>query len=150
MEDFLIDMARKSAINSELLHKHGSILICDDQIITGYNHFACNKNCITVHAEEDAINNFIKYCRKKYYCDLYIRKKLRKGLLITIRVKNDCIKCSAPCKNCIELIKFYGIKDIIYSDIDTKENITLIKKKIRDVENRHSSGYRWRISNNNN
>jgi deoxycytidylate deaminase len=150
MEDFFINLARKTAINSELLHKHGSILICDDQIITGYNHFTCNKNSITVHAEEDAINNFILYCRKKYYDDSYIRRRLRKALLITIRIKNNGIKCSAPCKNCIELIKFYGIKQIIYSDIGETNNIILIKKKIRDVENRPSSGYRWRELNNNN
>jgi deoxycytidylate deaminase len=144
MEDFLIDLAKKTAINSELLQKHGSILYCDDQIITGYNHFTCSKTCITVHAEEDAINNYIAYCRKKYYDDMYIRKKLRRALLVTIRIKNDCVKSSAPCRDCIELIKFYGIKEIIYSDMDINENCVLIKKKIKDVQNRPSSGYRWR------
>ena len=144
MEDFFINLARKTAINSDLMQKHGSILSCDDQVITGENQFTCSKNCITVHAEEDAINNFIAYCRKKYYDDLYIRRKLRKALLITIRIKKDIIKGSAPCRNCIELIKSYGIKQIIYSDIDTSYNTVLIKKKIRDIDNRPSSGYRWR------
>ena len=160
MEDFLVKLACKSAINSELLQKHGSILICDEQTFTGYNHFVCGKNCIPVHAEEDAINNFIIFCRKKYYDDAFIRRKLRKCLLITIRVKNNNIRCSAPCRNCIETIKSYGIRQIIYSEnsnnsIDNGNgngngnsngngNTILIKKKMRDVVNRPSSGYRWR------
>jgi len=144
MEDFLIDIARNSAINSGLLQKHGSILICDDKIYTGYNHFINGNNYIAIHAEEDAINNYLIFCRQKYYSDSFIRRKLKRSLLITIRVKNDNIRCSAPCMNCIELIKSYGIKEIIYSDKDINGNTILIKKKIRDVANRPSSGYRWR------
>ena len=144
-QDFYINIARKYANYSELLHKHCSIIICDNQIITGYNHFSCSKNCITVHAEEDAINNFIIYCRQKYYKDSYIRRKLRKALLITIRIKNQFIKDSTPCKNCIDLIKSYGIKQIIFSNSEPENNLTT--KKIRDIENRPSSGYRWRIHN---
>jgi deoxycytidylate deaminase len=140
----IIKLACKSAINSELIQKHGSILICDDQSFTGYNHFSCGKKYIPIHAEEDAINNFLIFCRQKYYDDGFIRRKLRKALLITVRVKNHNIRCSAPCRNCIELIKSYGIREIIYSELDSNENTILIKKKIRDVENRPSSGYRWR------
>jgi deoxycytidylate deaminase len=99
---------------------------------------------VAVHAEEDAINNFLLYCRKKYYSDNYIRRKLRRAQLITIRVKKDNIRNSAPCSNCIELIKSYGIKQIIYSDPDNDENTILTMKKIRDVDTRPSSGYRWR------
>ena len=92
MEDFFVNLARKIAINSELSQKHGSLLICDDQIFTGYNHFLCKKNCVAIHAEEDAINNYITLCRKKYFDDAYIRRRLRRALLITVRVKNDVIK----------------------------------------------------------
>ena len=165
MEDFFIKLARKSAVNSELLQKHGSILICDEQTFTGYNHFVCGRNCVAVHAEEDAINNFIAFCRKKYYDDASIRRKLKRSLLITIRVKNNNIRCSAPCRNCIETIRSYGIRQIIYSENGDSNgnginngngndngngngngivNTVLIKKKMRDVENRPSSGYRWR------
>lgn len=144
--DQYIDIARKIAKNSDLMQKHGSILICDDQIITGYNHFVNSKNTngLTIHAEEDAINNFIVYCRKKYYDDTYIRRKLKKALLITIRVRNDNIQTSAPCRDCIEYIKTHGIKQIIYSDMGDEDKTILIKKKIRDVENRPSAGYRWK------
>lgn len=139
-----IEIAKENAIKSDLLHKHGSVLICNGQIFTGYNHFIPGKNSITIHAEEDAIQKFINMCRKKYWSDTYIRKKLKKAQLITIRVKNDEIKCSAPCKNCIQMIRNYEIKHIIYSNNDSKENIIIEKKKVRDIENRPSSGYRWR------
>ena len=145
METCFIDIARKVAFNSELVQKHGSILIIDNQFFTGYNHFYNGKNNnVAIHAEEDAINNFIANCRKKYFDDAYIRRRLHRAVLITIRVKKDSIKCSAPCRNCIELIKNYGIKQIIYSERDGEDNTYYIKKKSRDLENRPSSGYRWR------
>ena len=133
MSDYLIALARKSAQNSELLQKHGSILICGEQLSSGYNHFKYNKNYkhnkptklnIAVHAEEDAINNFILYSKQKHNNDMYIRRQLNKATLITIRVKNDNLKNSAPCKHCIELIRKYGIKNIIYSDNNITFNTT--------------------------
>lgn len=142
--DVVINLARKISSNSELIQKHASILMCDEYIFSGYNHYTNGNNTVAVHAEEDAINNFLVFCRQKYYDDTYIRKKLRCSLLITIRVKNHTIGCSAPCENCIELIKSYGIKEIIYSDVDNNSNFILIRKKIRDIVNRPSSGYRWR------
>lgn len=140
-----IKIAKENAIKSDLLQKHGSVLICNGQIFTGYNHFTFGKNFITVHAEEDAICKFINMCRQKYWPDTYIRKKLKKATLITIRVKNDEIKCSAPCSNCLQMIRNYEIKHIIYSNNVEQENCCVIqKKKVRDIENRPSSGYRWR------
>ncbi len=150
MNDYLVELAKKAAINSELIQKHASILITDDMIITGYNHFTNGngRNSVTVHAEEDAINNFIAWCRKKYFDDAYIRRRLRRALLITIRVKKGIVKCSAPCLNCIEIIKGYGIRQIIYSEIDENDNTFYIQKKSRDLSNRPSSGYRWRARQN--
>lgn len=143
MNQTLVNLAIKTSINSELVQKHASILIVDDCIFTGYNHFGSGKNSLTVHAEEDAINNYLIWCRKKYYDDAYIRRKLRRALLITIRVKKGNIKCSAPCSNCIELIKSYGIRQIVYSDMDENANTHYIQKKSRDLSNRPSSGSRW-------
>ena len=154
MNEELVNLAKKAAIYSDLKQQHASILIADDMIITGYNHF-CGSNgntnskaCITVHAEEDAINNFITLCRKKYFDDAYIRRRLRRALLITVRVKNGIIKCSAPCENCIEIIKSYGIRQIIYSDSDENANTYYIQRKSRDLSNRPSSGFRWRAKQN--
>ena len=148
MNEELVLLAKKAAIYSDLKQQHASILIVDDMIITGYNHFSNSKSTITVHAEEDAINNFITLCRKKYFDDAYIRRRLRRALLITVRVKNNIIKCSAPCNNCIEIIKSYGIRQIIYSDCDEQANTYYIQRKSRDLTNRPSSGFRWRARQN--
>jgi tRNA(Arg) A34 adenosine deaminase TadA len=146
MNEDLVNLAKKAAIYSDLKQQHASILIADDMIITGYNHFCNGRNTITMHAEEDAINNFITICRKKYCDDAYIRRRLRRAMLITIRVKNGIIKCSAPCQNCIEIIKSYGIRQIIYSDSDEHANTYYIQRKSRDLSNRPSSGFRWRAA----
>ena len=154
MNEELVNLAKKAAIYSDLKQQHASILIADDMIITGYNHYygsngnTYSKACITVHSEEDAINNFITLCRKKYFDDAYIRRRLRRALLITVRVKNGIIKCSAPCQNCIEIIKSYGIRQIIYSDSDENSNTYYIQRKSRDLSNRPSSGFRWRAKQN--
>ena len=92
MNEALVNIAKKTAVNSDLKQQHASILIVDDMIFTGYNHFCSGKTTVTVHAEEDAINNYITLCRKKYFDDAYIRRRLRRALLITVRVKNDVIK----------------------------------------------------------
>jgi cytidine deaminase len=140
-----IEIAKEYAIKSDLMQKHGAVLNCNGQFFTGYNHFIPGKNYITVHAEEDAINKFITMCRKKYLSDTYIRKKLKKSILITIRVKNNEIKCSAPCHNCIQMFRNYEIKHIIYSNfVEQEKNVIIQKMKVRDIENRPSSGYRWR------
>lgn len=142
--DELIQMAIEQARKSDLTQKHGSILVCNDQVFAGYNHFAGHRSNFAIHAEEHVIRRYLEWCRTKYFSDNYIRRKLKKAVLITIRVKNDSIKCSAPCRDCIELIKRFEIKHIIYSDQDNEQNPHLVSKKIRDVQNRPSSGYRWR------
>ena len=144
MNEDILNLAKKAAIYSDLKQQHASILIADDMVISGYNHFCFGKTTIAVHAEEDAINNFITLCRKKYFDDAYIRRRLRRAVLITVRVKNDIIKCSAPCQNCIEIIKSYGIRQIIYSDSDENANTYYIQQKSRNLSNRPSSGFRWR------
>ncbi len=141
MPEDLIDLACKCAINSELLQKHGSVLVCASNIFTGYNHFKYSihskqsKLCIPIHAEEDAINNFILYCRKKHFNDLYIRKLLNKSILIIIRVKNEQLKTSTPCFHCIKMIKHYGIKTIIYSDTSNTSNTSNTRNTRRHTNN---------------
>jgi deoxycytidylate deaminase len=137
------EWATKYAQYSELVQKHGSIFICDGMFITGYNHYeVCKrKPCVSIHAEEDAINNFILKYQMKGYDDNYIRRKLRKSILLTVRVKNNNLRMSAPCNQCLRLIKFYGIKQILYS-IDEPDKILSLKTKDM-IYNRPSSGQRW-------
>ena len=83
-------------------------------------------------------------CRQKYFDNAYIRRRLRKALLITICFQNGIIKCSAPCQHCIEIIKQYGIRQIIYSDRDKFAKPYYTQRKSRDLSNRPSSWFRWR------
>jgi deoxycytidylate deaminase len=138
--------ASKSATNSELTQKHGSIFIYNNMMITGYNHYeVCKrKPCISIHAEEDAINNFIIKHQMKGFNDNSIRRKLKKSVLLTVRIKNNCMKMSAPCRDCLALIKSYGIKQIIYS-IDEPDSVIALKTN-NLTYNRPSSGQRWMSS----
>lgn len=150
--DEIIKIAKEIAINSNLVHKHGSVLFCDGKIFTGYNHFVdiisidkMDKKSIAIHAEEDVINNFISYCRQKYFKDIAIRKKLKKSILFTIKYTKTHIGCSIPCENCIKIIKSYGIKKIIYSTYNTlTSSVTIIENKVKNVHNRPSKGFLWR------
>ena len=132
---------------SDLNQKHGSIFICDNgETISGYNHYeVCKRRpCISIHAEEDAINNFILIHQLRGYTTRSIRKRLKKSILLTVRYKkNGCAGLSAPCENCLALIKYYGIKQIIYSlNIDYK---ILFQKSKNIVNTRPSSGQRWLV-----
>uniref|UniRef100_A0A6C0HNJ6 Uncharacterized protein n=1 Tax=viral metagenome TaxID=1070528 RepID=A0A6C0HNJ6_9ZZZZ len=131
---------------SELNQKHGSSFICENgELVVGYNHYEVYKRrpCVSIHAEEDAINNFILIHQLRGYSDRNIRKRLKKSILLTVRSKNGCPGLSAPCKNCLILIKYYGIKQIIYS-IDANHKILLQKTKNLN-SSRPSSGQRWLV-----
>lgn len=141
-----INLAINQAKNSDAAHKHGSVLMCKNQMFTGYNHFSgCSTSPnMTIHAEEHAITNFLNWCKLRRYSDAYIRRKLKKSTLFTIRVKDDCIKYSPPCGTCVRLIEKYEIKHIIYSDQDVAKQTThIVVKKARDLpKTQPSSGYR--------
>lgn len=67
----------------------------------------------TIHAEEDAINKFSKRFHH------LSREKIRrmKIRIVVIRYdKNGNLVNAKPCKNCMRIIKKYGIKKIEYSD----------------------------------
>lgn len=54
--------------------------------------------------------------------------------LVVIRIVNDGLDNSKPCKHCCEFIKSVGIKKIIYS---VKGG--LVKQNVRDLSNEHLS-----------
>ena len=141
-----MDMACTSAMKSCLLQKHGSVLVLGKkQIFSGYNHLSSSNSSVTIHAEEHAINNFLAWCQVRQYTDDFIRRKLNKAVLVTIRLKDDTIKYSPPCQLCINLIKKCGIKKVLYSDYsDSVGNSCMVSKKVRDLQNLYiTSGYRY-------
>jgi tRNA(Arg) A34 adenosine deaminase TadA len=137
--DKFVEMALNQALHSDSHHKHGSVLIlCKNMIFTGYNHTTNASGSLTVHSEEHAINNFIEWCRLRRRTDCFIRRKLHNSIVVTVRVKNNLLKTSSPCKMCLNLIQKYGIKKVLYSDQNQ-----VVTKKTRDIHDPYiSSGYR--------
>ena len=142
--DGLVQLAVNQSLRSISLNKHGSVLVYNGQIFTGYNHVTDPKKYITIHSEEHAIKKFIEWCAARSCPVNRIRRKLNRSVLVTVRCKDDKIKYAPPCQTCLELIKKCGIKHIIYSEQDCVTHQTqLVAKKTRDVKALTlSSGYR--------
>jgi len=103
----ILEVADKCLKKSNVLHKHGCVIVHNNKIISvGYNYHVNFSNGYTVHAEVDAINNI----SKKH------RNILKNSTLYVIRKTNyDIYKSSKPCDNCAKYIKKYGISKIYYS-----------------------------------
>lgn len=100
---YFFNIAKEEAKKSLLNHKHGCVIVYKNKIVsTGYNKCSLNNNKthISLHAEMDALNKFIK--NKKFQ-----NKNIRKNCsLYVIRIQNgsDNLKMSKPCKNCFDNI----------------------------------------------
>lgn len=105
-----MDRAIRAASKSGMTHKHGCVIVIDDEIISeGYNHFftkMCHK--YSIHAEVDALNKARKKTRSK--------NVLADAELYVVRVGRDgCLKYSKPCEDCQCAIEKMGVKRIFYS-----------------------------------
>lgn len=112
-----IEIAKECAIKSDMVHKHGCVIVYKNEVIScGYN-YRIDMNHYSIHAELDAIH---KVKNKN--------KILPKCVLYVVRIDNnhcnkiDCsnniqstLKSSKPCKNCEDEIKKYNIKMVYYS-----------------------------------
>tara|TARA_Y100000389_G_scaffold128022_3_gene125406 strand:- start:1734 stop:2165 length:432 start_codon:yes stop_codon:yes gene_type:complete len=118
---FYIEEARKLALKSTVLKKHGCVIVQDNKIIaSGYNkHIAFNgvirklydsyNGFVTIHAEVDALNQIKKNNIKLTSAHMYI-----------VRIPNDDnyenFKMSCPCQNCQNYInKFPEINKIYFT-----------------------------------
>lgn len=86
---------------------------------------------LSKHAEENVLYNFYK--RNRNY------RATKRLTLIVIRVNNNNkLINSKPCSHCLEVMKYYGVKKVIYSNIDG----TLTTEIIRNMTCKSSKGYR--------
>lgn len=107
---YYLDKAARSAIKSQMAHRHGSIVVLNGEIISeGFNHaftHMCHK--YSIHAEADAL-----------YKVKPIRHLLQEAEMYVVRIApakfGGCYKYSKPCIECQEVIKKYGIKKVFYS-----------------------------------
>jgi len=105
---YFIEEAIKEANKSTMFRKHGCIIVNNKQIVAkGYNYYVYNyTRKFSIHAEATAINNLKKnnYQNNKIY-KMYI-----------VRVSNNDLRLSLPCKKCTKLIEETKlIKKIYYS-----------------------------------
>tara|TARA_Y100000389_G_scaffold85451_2_gene82185 strand:- start:4102 stop:4716 length:615 start_codon:yes stop_codon:yes gene_type:complete len=110
---YYLEQAANYAKYSELVHKHGCIIVYNDTIISyGYNNKNVSLKNFSIHAEVDAINRLNKkYKSKKIInnCSMYV-VRIRNGFS-----EEDELKMSKPCMGCASKINKIGIKKVYYS-----------------------------------
>lgn len=122
-----ISAAAQQASESPLQMRHGAIAVCGGRIIArGFNHYRCHSNnniigeCVTCHAECDVLHKLCKLGKQGHKrITIYVtRIGLRGGL-----------RESAPCYDCYEKMKFFGIKNIVYTESmqDDNTSVNIIK-----------------------
>jgi deoxycytidylate deaminase len=114
MRRYFIEEAILNAEKSLLFKaNHGAIVVFRGKIVgNGYNKLSINNhnkvNKWSIHAEVDAINDALRKIS---------RYDLKKSILIVVRLKKKGdISLSAPCNDCANYIKKFGILTCYYSD----------------------------------
>ena len=121
-----------------------SMVIVSDRV---KNEIIHNKNThlvSSIHAEVAAIYDAVKYLTHKGNTQRQIMHKFHCATLIVVRVSGDKLQSSAPCMNCIKIIKSYGIRKIIYSDNSNNNtpiinNHVLINTKTNKLNSTHKT-----------
>ena len=106
---YFLRYAANIAINSDMNHKHGAVIVHKKNVIAhGYNYFDY-KNLVSVHAEVAALTN-IKGRNNDILkdCKMYVVR-------IGSDKLNEHFKYSKPCTNCQNYISKKCIKKTYYS-----------------------------------
>lgn len=129
-QDNFFRTASRQAIKSNMSHKHGAVIVLNDEIISvGYNKFVTHLyNWYSVHAEIDAINKLPKKKFKPSFSkiDMYVVR-------IGPNSFNNPLKFSKPCFECEKAISRLGISKVYYST--NHEYIEKLKEKYFIVQN---------------
>jgi deoxycytidylate deaminase len=135
-EATFMECALQEAEKSPCLFRHGAVAVVNGRILArGHNTYRTHsrdkfiRNCCTCHAEIDVLRqvyNRNNPTHSPLHCNHLPRKaraELRKVVLYVTRQTNqDTMKPSAPCTECMKLIRSLNIKRIVYSDY----NMTII------------------------
>jgi deoxycytidylate deaminase len=106
-----IEKAAKLALKSTMAHKHGCVLVNDDDgmiVSQGYNRSTTIMyHTYSIHAEVDTLMKLKKKANKAI---------LPKCIMYVVRIgPQQELKYSKPCENCQKAILKYGIKSVYYS-----------------------------------
>lgn len=86
---------------------------------------------LSIHAEEHALLNFTPK-HKRYKS----RHKLKMYVIRTL--SDSTLGMSKPCDDCIDKMRKFGIRKVIYSDKDG----TIVTENIKNLRGEYSSGYK--------
>lgn len=118
--------ALREATKSDLCMRHGCVAVVSGKIVArGHNHYRTYSNdglldtCFSCHAEIDVLRKCLKQ---------EIKKKIT---MYIVRLGNDGgFANAAPCKHCLDSMKTFNVKNIVYSNIAGD----LVKMKINNFE----------------
>lgn len=138
----LLEELKNNSSKSLLSHKHSAVILSNSVPIS-WNHNTINGKHF-FHAEYNVVRKFLIQNGHLGFVKSFDRnnkknvpnsvKRLVKNLyIIVIRVNNDVLLNSKPCKHCVNFMKKFGIKKILYSD--NKGN--MISEKTREIKTVH-------------
>ena len=114
-----LSQASEIAIKSNMLQKHGAVIVYKNKIIaSGYNQICSYmNNNYSIHAEVSAISKLFYNKKLLELCDIYVVR-------IASATFDNCLKNSKPCKSCTNFINKYNLKNIYYSTNYEYDRIT--------------------------
>ena len=109
--DKCIDIAQ----HSNLTHKHGCIIVYNNEIISAGHNYKEKKlnNLCSVHAEISALKNVKKKLIPK--CELYVVRLGPNEKNYNLKEECNYLKYSKPCSVCTEYLNKFNIKKVFYS-----------------------------------
>lgn len=105
--DIYINYAKQEAEKSELVNRHGCVIVKDKKIIAyGHNTIAnFYSHGRSIHAEVNALRNTRGFGNLNE-CDMYVIR--------LSRLDNE-LALSRPCKSCAKVINKSGLRRVYYS-----------------------------------
>lgn len=109
--EFSFKLLIKTALNSDVSHKHASALLHKDIILSyGHNKLTNSLGTFSIHAEIDAITAGLYSLKKK-------NNKFKSVDIIVIRLnKKGHFTNSRPCSFCIQKLQELKIRKVYYSN----------------------------------
>lgn len=110
------DKNKNKYVLGSVIFKGGKILGEGINVYNRTSFLKCN-NFPAIHAEMSSIMNYCNKMKVKFNFNYFNKNKhlMKKLKLMVIRVSNDGeAVLSKPCKMCLNIIKYFGIKKIFY------------------------------------
>lgn len=120
-QQFYINKAINMAKKSTMEHKHGAVIVHNNEIIaTGFNYrqyYMCHG--FSIHAEVDALTKIKGRKNILAEAELYVA---RIGKYNPAAPGDFVVKYSKPCHECTKAITKHGIRKVYYSTTQTGED----------------------------